>query len=798
MKKKNLFIAAWCVLALFAGDISARDELFPQKSKKLLQFGWDNADAEFLDKNVEMMETYLPYDGVGIKISKTITLPNGKRGDTTYRNFSKMKFKKEWYEKDIAHLQSFHKKAKKLKHNFLGVAASTFTGEFDIFDDAFWEATCHNFALIAHVAKQGGCKGIRFDLEDYSNYQNWRYRAECGKSYAEAWNKARERGRQWMNAIAREYPDITIFCHYWLDLVMGYADGSPQLYERLQGCGSGLLVAFINGIYDVLPPKATIVDGMEAHGYAAKCLDDYQKMRALREVRYAKLLAPGNQKKFRERGSLAVGTYLSCYTNSKPPYSFRKFMDAEKMTPLEYFRRNFTYAVEYSDEYVWTWNEHRKWFPIQFDYSWKNKYLLYSPDVPGPYVGMAIPGIEDAMVYAKDPWKYAFGLLKNPSKLKNLLKNPSFEGNGGKSAVGLAPDSVTFKNLPNWETYKNKRSQAVFSLVESKGVNGSNALMIRDGEGVVHQAVKINPNGAYIIRAKAKFAGQSGGSLGIQWRNEKGIWHNHNMVLAAPFNEDQGDGWKRATIIVRSVPAGSRYLSPMLRSSGKKDSFVLFDDVEVFSIFPDEPKVAPHLDEALKEWKAKQEAERKAKFLKQTVKVSKPEAGELIPRGVFDGKTVSTGEETLPGEIMLCKADFECGTTKAAHGKFFKAVGKNAGFSDDTAGVLKDGNGYFIFHVRGIKAGEKYMARARVKIIGGGSVICRIQYSSPRKKGPFDLSLGVPLLNEKKSLENGWTEYSGTFTIPEGASKFAVIVITSGMKRNDLCFIDDISAKKAE
>ncbi|MBP5181548.1 MAG: hypothetical protein J6331_00830, partial [Lentisphaeria bacterium] len=306
MKKGYLIIAAWCVSALFAGELFARDELAPQKEKKFLEFGWDNASPEFLDKNVEMLETYLPYDGVGIRIAKIVTLPNGKKGETTYRNFSKMKFKPEWYEKDIEHLKSFHKKARKLKYNFIGLAASTFTVEFDIFDDEFWDATCHNFALFARVAKQGGCKGIRLDLEDYGNYQNWRYRAECGKSYGEAWSKARERGRQWMNAIIREYPDVTIFCFFWLDLIMGYADGSPRLYERLQGCGSGLLVAFINGVYDSLPPEAQIVDGMESRGYAAKCLDDYQKMRALREVRYAKLLAPENQKKFRERGSLAV------------------------------------------------------------------------------------------------------------------------------------------------------------------------------------------------------------------------------------------------------------------------------------------------------------------------------------------------------------------------------------------------------------------------------------------------------------------------------------------------------------
>lgn len=789
----GIFLLCGCMASL-----SAADQLRPYVEKKFIQFGWDNPNAEYLDKNLETIETYLPHDGIGIDISKNVTKADGKRTSTAWLNFSKTRFQYEWYKKDIEHLKNVARRAKKLKYNFINSSASSFTGEFDIFDDSFWDSVCNNFSIIARVAKEGSCKGFRFDLEDYGNYQNWRYRAECGKSYKEAWNKARERGRQWMNAVAKEYPDVTIFCFFWLDLMMGYADGSPHLQERLQGCATGLLVAFINGIYDALPPKAKIVDGMESHGYAARNLQSYQTMRALRSVRFPKLLAPENQRKFFEQSSLSVATYMTCYTNATPSYSFRKYMKEEKMTPLEMFRRNFTYAVEHSDEYVWTWNEHRKWFPIRYKHGWQENALKNSPHVPGPYMGMALVGVEDAMRYAKDPWKYAYKLLENPAKLKNLLKNSSFEGKGGKNVLGLAPDSVVFKKLPNWETWKNKRSKAKFSLGVKEGINGSNALKISDGSGVAHQGVKINRHGAYIVRAKAKFIGKAGGSLGIQWRNDKGSWHNHAMSISAPFDKDLGNGWKQATVIVRTIPFGSHYMSAMLNSTGVKGSAVLFDDVEIFSIFDDEPKVAPHLKEALEKWKKRRAAEEAAKALKNAKKTPVA-ANNKVKNANFNLYGAFTDADTISGATLFKNkfSTYAANKNKKVKTRFYNAVGKNIGYSDDTAGVIMGNSGIILFTVRGIKGREKYRVAVKAKNVGNAKGGMKIYYSSKRVKGPFDYKLGMPVIPVSRKLDKGYALLEGVITVPQEAHAFTLILEAKGFKsEKDMVFFDEAEAVK--
>lgn len=595
-------MTAVAAVVVFSGKAWSSEPLSPAIRKKIIEFGWDNPTPEYLDQNLEQIEMYVPHDGIGIKVQKNITLPDGKRTSSQYYNFTKIPFQREWYEADIEHLKKVHARAGHLKYNFLNTSASSFTGEFDLFDDEFWGVVCDKFAIFAWVAKQGGCKGICLDLEDYGNQQVWSYRPSCGHSFQEAWEKARFRGRQWMNAVAGEYPDITLFFYFWLDLFLGYADDSPDRFARLESCPNGLLAAFMNGIYDVLPSEAKIVDGMEAYGYDAHTLTDYHRMLALRKERFPKLLTDENRLKFLTRGSFACATHMKEYYDDKG--KFQDFCKEENMTMLEFFRRNFSRAVQFSDEYVWTWSNNRKWFPIPFSYAWQEKTLLKHPAVPGPYAGMAIPGVEDAIRYARDPWKYAVDLLKEPGRLKNLLRNPDFESSEGNSDSTPAPDSEFHKGLPHWQFWQKKDSMGTFSPSAGQGVDGSTAMQATGViQGCAHQSVKIDPNGAYIVRVRAKVSGKCRAFLKIQWRNGQEMWCSHSMSVSAPFTEDMEDGWKRATLVVPNIPENVLYLCPMLYSNAETSGdSVLFDNVEVFSMFDKEPAVAPHLREAMEQW----------------------------------------------------------------------------------------------------------------------------------------------------------------------------------------------------
>ncbi|MBR2905989.1 MAG: hypothetical protein IKC08_08830, partial [Lentisphaeria bacterium] len=481
---------------LFFNQIHAQTFVRTQKAKKVIKVGWDAPQAEFFCNNIKMLDEYLPHDGLTISLNRMIPLPNGKKSELNHLSFSKHKFQKEWFIKDIAYLKKGNESTKHLKHNFLTCASSNFLGEFDAFDDEFWKTTCYNYKILAQVAKEGKCKGLAIDIEDYGMYHSWKYSPASGHTWEEAWKKTRQRGREWIRSITEVYPDITLFFYFFLDLAMGPADGTVNLFERLQGSRTGLLPAFINGIYDGLPPEAKIVDGIEGMSYGSYDLASFYKLLAVRENRIPRLISDENQGKFRRQTSIAIATYLSCYTNEKPPFFFRPHMEKAKMTPTGFFRRNFAHSVDFSGEYVWTYNESRKWYPFKYPYAWMENSLKKDKNVPGPYVGMALPGIEEAIKFGRDPWGFAQNKLKDSSQLVNMLKNPSFEGSSGKKAVAAAADSLLLKTLPHWENWKPERSKVKFTLAEMAGRSGNAVMVTGKGSGVTHQGIKIDPNGA--------------------------------------------------------------------------------------------------------------------------------------------------------------------------------------------------------------------------------------------------------------------------------------------------------------
>ena len=84
-----------------------------------------------------------------------------------------------------------------------------------MFDDEAWAQIVEHWRIAARLANQGGLKGILFDPEAYTEpHRQFAYTSQAGwreHTFAEYAAKARERGREIMQAVAGEYPDITIF-----------------------------------------------------------------------------------------------------------------------------------------------------------------------------------------------------------------------------------------------------------------------------------------------------------------------------------------------------------------------------------------------------------------------------------------------------------------------------------------------------------------------------------------------------------------------------------------------------------
>ncbi len=95
--------------------------------------------------------------------------------------------------------------------------------------------------------------------------------------------------------------------------------------------------------------------------------------------------------------------------------------------------------------------------------------------------------------------------------------------------------------------------------------------------------------------------------------------------MAVSFTEDLGNGWKRATLVIRNIPEKTQYLNVMLNSrAGNAEDAVLFDNVEVFSMFEKELAVAPHLEDALEKWQKDFAAREKAGNTLKNEKKSRP------------------------------------------------------------------------------------------------------------------------------------------------------------------------------
>jgi hypothetical protein len=63
------------------------------------------------------------------------------------------------------------------------------------------------------------------------------------------WLKARQRGREAVQAVAAEYPDATLFC-YFMNSINATATGQPDPRRVLRSQGYGLYPAFIDGWLD--------------------------------------------------------------------------------------------------------------------------------------------------------------------------------------------------------------------------------------------------------------------------------------------------------------------------------------------------------------------------------------------------------------------------------------------------------------------------------------------------------------------------------------------------------------------
>jgi hypothetical protein len=243
--------------------------------------------------------------------------------------------------------------------------------------------------MLAKVLKEKGIEGIFFDNEEYRR-PLFNYPEDCSdpsKSLQEYQDQARLRGRQIMQAIGGEYPQIVFVvlhgpyssCSSTPENVRGGA--TKWQLEELRG-------PFSVGLIEGLANRSRFVDGGEIYGY--RTADDFQVSYDFRKYGIA---SPETNCSF-------ISNYLRSVWPLKVSIAFGVYnhpFAGQAMTPA-ILRSTLKRALQRCDDYVWLYFEKQNWYaPGEIPQEWVDAVVAARaaaanpPTSPPPSVSITNP-----------------------------------------------------------------------------------------------------------------------------------------------------------------------------------------------------------------------------------------------------------------------------------------------------------------------------------------------------------------------------------------------------------------------
>ena len=555
---KKIFIVMLCAAA---GILSAKNGgLFEPPAKKLIAFGWDNPTVEEFHKNIHIMEKDAPFfRGAGINLDRTVQV-NGKQVTCTSASMSgQIKWQAEWFNEDIKALS--RTRSKIFTDNFI---RTSFGNGISWFDDAAWETLCSNYAIVARIARHGGLKGFSFDTEHYGKIHQFQYKGTV-QDYRKTWEKARQRGAQFMKAVGDEYPDITILTFLLYSSMQRYTDNFGRTFDTARGGNYCLAIPFLNGMLDTIPPNARIVEGNEDLGYRAAKKSDFDNIYARCRRLIRNSASPENQKKVRAQVEIANAVYLDAFFSWPKGHTYALYVGHPGQ--LEYLSRIVRYALDSTDEYVWIWSECGRWWPSKMRKAQADR-IRYYHNRPERWTE-AFPDVDKALMMAADPIACADKAIAE-GKLKNLAPNADFSKvneNGTPVHWGI------------WQHPAQKKSARVARVAKGDG----GMMVLEVSKSPVMTAVMTNipcrSGERFLLRGRSKCIGKASARFKVNW----GIKNNKPMKLelCVAAITPQKDGWDQHELIVE-VPENYDTLCIELFNVTDGSGTVLWDKVEAY------------------------------------------------------------------------------------------------------------------------------------------------------------------------------------------------------------------------
>jgi len=531
---KHLLITVLALATIAAGTTTTAQNALTAARKKIISLGWAKSTPKDLAENLALIESSTPYDGMHVHLVGEQTVDGVVKKYSSRFPFQAERWPYSAFAESIGYLQGL-RPSRPLE---LFIMTTTRSGPHDWFSDAYWAQVCHNFGLIARIARETGCRGLIFDAEDYHDSGHlFAYSPDAGISYDDAKIKARQRGREWITAMAEAYPDMTLFAPFWVSLAYPFGDNPNASGSR----SCALFPAFLNGVYDALPPGMTIIDGNESYFYRSG--DRYQAMHATGyfHANFRQLIAPENLYRALTQTQMAAALYLDAFfpANLNDPNNRWDLYPGQDDTTRQRNLRNVLFhCLAVADEYVWTWGERIVWWPQD----------------AADALNQRLPGLNAIMRSVKSV-EEAEAVIAAMPVYENLLANGNFE----VAAPPAIPDATgKLPPPPGWNVWDEEREErkGAFYLSPGAGCNGSAAMtgagFVRGGCAITNVAVQ--PGDILLLRGKARCEENAAGEVTAAWKRTatgRWVWDNYRAPLVrASLCAVPGSEWRECKTLI--------------------------------------------------------------------------------------------------------------------------------------------------------------------------------------------------------------------------------------------------------
>lgn len=339
------WLCAVVVSVLLAGTAEAAGE---PPAKKLIEFGWDEPDTDFMRRHMPEMER-TPFDGC--VFHAMYTKPGGK-GNFTWECWGKRAFTEAELAAALEDLKATP--IRRFTENFLRF--NTTPADVDWFDD--FAAILNNARLAARVACEGRCRGILFDIEQYEAplFEYRRQRDGKTKTWDAYAAQVRLRGSQVMEAFQEGFPNIVVLLTFGYSLPWAQSQGGKK---PLAECSYGLLAPFLDGMVGAAKGRTRIVDGHElSYGYK----DTTRFPVAYTTMKETLLPIVRSAKKYRQVTSFGFGIWLDYDWRNR---GWDTKDPARNFYSPDAFEASVRTALRVADHYVWIYSETPRWWSAE-------------------------------------------------------------------------------------------------------------------------------------------------------------------------------------------------------------------------------------------------------------------------------------------------------------------------------------------------------------------------------------------------------------------------------------------------